>query len=388
MKILLYCHAFYPSIGGIETVTETLARSLADRGHTIIVATEILAHSEIIVSAETLSQDKVRFPFEVIRRPGTIEILRLMRKADIICTIDLSLKFIFLSKIARKPLVCTHNGYKLISIDGLGWYLNDPAPLTPCRSILFYKKEKGLQYALKEGFKLYIRRFAVSIIYSNVAASVWISKRQRLPKQVQIYPLFPVDKFTTIAETLNKKYDFLFLGRLVEEKGLETLLRAFHDLLEKTKNYKLKLAIVGYGIYESELKNIALELAISNNIDFLGPKKGKELIDIISQCEVAVVPSYWEEPLGGVALELLAAGRILIVSKNGGLPEIVGESGLTFTNGDWKELSLRMMEILNNDEIKILLKEKRKKQLQKFDPELLTNQYINLFNGAINKTGL
>ncbi len=384
MKILLYCHAFYPSIGGIETVTETLAKCLTNRGHTIILVTEILEHNEIIVETGTLTKDKVKFPFEVVRRPVASKILRLMYKVDVVCTIDINVKYILLSKIARKPLICTHNGYKLISIDGLGWNFGGPTPLNPWQSVLFYKKKKGLYYAIKEGFKLYFRRLAVASIYSNVAASVWISKRQELSKQVQIYPLFPLDKFTPIAHTLNKKYDFLFLGRLVEEKGLETLLRAFQDLMEKTRNYGLKLAIVGYGIYESELKNIALELAISDNVDFLGPKKGEDLNNIISQCEVAVVPSYWEEPLGGVALELMAAGRILIVSKNGGLPEIIGESGLTFINGDWKDLSQKMMEIISNDNFKNKLRDKRKSQLDKFDSDKLTNQYIDLFNKAIS----
>jgi glycosyltransferase involved in cell wall biosynthesis len=64
------------------------------------------------------------------------------------------------------------------------------------------------------------------------------------------------------------------------------------------------------------------------------------------------VPSFWEEPMGGVALQLLAAGRAMIVSKNGGLREVVGAAGLSFTNGNVDELYAAMKEMMDNDSLK------------------------------------
>ena len=77
------------------------------------------------------------------------------------------------------------------------------------------------------------------------------------------------------------------------------------------------MAIVGYGAEEKYLKNLSVELAVSDKVTFLGSRKGNDLLDIIKKCEIGIVPSYWEEPMGGISLELLAAGRIIIVSKNG-----------------------------------------------------------------------
>ncbi len=119
---------------------------------------------------------------------------------------------------------------------------------------------------------------------------------------------------------------------------------------------------------------------VDNNIEFVGRKTGSELVGLIEQCEIAVVPSEWEEPMGGVALELLAAGMLLIVSKNGGLAECVGDSALLFDNGDQEMLADCMSRLLKDERLRASLQEKAREQVEKFDPEMLVKQYISLFN--------
>lgn len=57
MKIILYCYAFFPSIGGIETIAETLAINFKKLGH------------ECTVVTESLNTEKDDFTFEIVRRP-------------------------------------------------------------------------------------------------------------------------------------------------------------------------------------------------------------------------------------------------------------------------------------------------------------------------------
>ena len=118
--------------------------------------------------------------------------------------------------------------------------------MTPMKSIIFYRNHKGLAFAIREGFKLYVRRWAAKRIFCNVAATKWVDKRQPLNNQVQIYTPYPTQRFAEIAHELEKVYDFLYVGRLVREKGVDTLLTAF-KLLQGRSNKKLRLAIVGYG---------------------------------------------------------------------------------------------------------------------------------------------
>jgi glycosyltransferase involved in cell wall biosynthesis len=371
MKILLYCYAFYPSIGGIESTTKTLADSMTDLGHTCTVVTE------------TESQDPDNFRYQISRKPSRKEILALIRQHDVICNIELSMKFFILSKIARKPLIWLHNGYKLLCIDAFGWYEDGPAPMSPWASIRFYRKHKGLKFALDEGIKLYARRWASNFIFKNVAVSEWVAKRQPLRNQIQIYAPFPVANFLSVNGRLNKEYDFLFFGRLVAEKGVDVLLRAFHHLLEKTDDKSLKLAIIGYGKAKEGLEKLSRELGITENVFFLGPKRGQELADEIAKTEVTIAPSTWEEPFGGVTLEAIAAGRVPISSRNGGMKEIVGEEGLTFTNGNWMELYERMNEIVYNQELREKQRSKRKEQMSKFDPKNITSEFLLLFHSAL-----
>jgi glycosyltransferase involved in cell wall biosynthesis len=109
---------------------------------------------------------------------------------------------------------------------------------------------------------------------------------------------------------------------------------------------------------------------------------------LIQQCEIAVVPSEWEEPMGGVALELLAAGRPLIVSRYGGLAECVGDAALLFDNGDHTMLAECMTRLLRDEKLRATLKENAKTQVKRFDPERLVRRYIDLFDCVLGKREL
>jgi glycosyltransferase involved in cell wall biosynthesis len=155
--------------------------------------------------------------------------------------------------------------------------------------------------------------------------------------------------------------------------------------VSKPDRKSVRLAIIGYGAAENYLKEVATKLRVEDNVHFLGPRRNEELMDIVSQCEIAVIPSHWEEPMGGAALQLMAAGRIMIVSNNGGLKEVVGKAGLTFENGNAEDLALKMEQLLGNEELKATLRGYRKEQLRKFDPDKLTKDFVELFSKSIQQ---
>jgi glycosyltransferase involved in cell wall biosynthesis len=156
-------------------------------------------------------------------------------------------------------------------------------------------------------------------------------------------------------------------------------------MLQQKTDERLDLLIVGEGNWSERLESLACDLGVEDHVVFAGRKTGAELQRLIQQCEVAVVPSEWEEPMGGVALELLAAGKPLIVSKHGGLAECVGDAALLFNNGDHAMLAERMTELLGNDQLEAQLREKARAQLKKFDPEKLVGAYIDLFESVVSK---
>ncbi len=371
MKVLLYSRGFFPALGGLESVSLSLAERITAAGHACVVVTE--------TAADPTRPD--RFSFEVERAPRQRRRLALVRSADIVHSNGASLALFFHAKLLRKPFVWTHAGYQMVSVDGLGWMDGGPAPLTPLASLRFHARKRGLRAAGLAAVKLGVRRVAGRSVDRNIAVSHWVANRQPLPRQVVIYNPFPLSTFKdTTGLPRSPRFDVLFLGRLVSEKGVGTLLRALAALNgDRAGRPPVSLLIVGDGPERAVLEQLAVSLGIGPNVHFVGPKYGQELAETVIQARTAVVPSEWEEAMGGVALELLAAGLPLIVSERGGLAECVGDAALTFPNGDHRALAAQMAAVLDDDSLSKAKAEARRGVLERFDERLLAQQYLDLY---------
>lgn len=109
--------------------------------------------------------------------------------------------------------------------------------------------------------------------------------------------------------------NILFVGRLVENKGVQCLLRAVKQLLVDHS-----VTIVGTGYYLHKLRQLSTELELAN-VNFVGWKSPAELDEFYSMASVVVVPSLLPEPLSVVVGEAASYGLPVVVSDRGGLPE-------------------------------------------------------------------
>lgn len=136
----------------------------------------------------------------------------------------------------------------------------------------------------------------------------------------------------------------LFFGRLSIEKGIKTL-------IDSMKNIKYRLVVLGTGPLEKELKNYVLNNNISN-VELLGFKSGNELTNYIKNSRCVVLPSEWYENGPYSAMESMALGKPLIVSNNGGLPELVedGANGYVFKSEEELINCINKMISLSDDE--------------------------------------
>ncbi|MEH2028142.1 MAG: glycosyltransferase family 4 protein [Nostoc sp.] len=375
MKILLYSSVFFPSLGGIETISATLATNLTQLGH------------ECTVITETPSNSHEQNIYKVIRQPTWKERLTLTRKFDIVHSNGASIALYPFAKFSNKPFIWTHNGYQVSCVDGLGWVDGEPTPMTPLASLAYHFRKKGLFSGLKESIKLGVRRYVANHVDLNIAATNWVAKRQLLQNQVVAYTPYPLNRFKDAKKiNHNCKYDFIYVGRLVSEKGIPDLIQAFKLLITTPGFTDKRLAIVGSGNIQAKLEEMVKELKLELNVSFLGSKYGSELTDIISMAKIGIIPSAYEEPMGGVALELLAAGKNVIVSEFGGLAECVGNAGLKFKNGDANSLYECMKKILTDDALIKQQQEKALVQVELFDEVKLTKIYIEIYQHIIQKT--
>jgi L-malate glycosyltransferase len=126
-----------------------------------------------------------------------------------------------------------------------------------------------------------------------------------------------------------------YLGRIVEEKGLATLLRA----LSKLKEVRWSLVVVGAGPYEADFERLAHELGLSQRIQRVGYIPHEDAPLYLSAFDLLVLPSEtrpnWREQFGRVIIEALACGTPVIGSNSGEIPSLLRATGggLIFPEG-------------------------------------------------------
>ena len=169
----------------------------------------------------------------------------------------------------------------------------------------------------------------------------------------------------------------VFLGRLVSDKGVDLLISAISFL--KEKNLFPTLSIIGIGEDEQKLKKLTIDLDLEGQITFLGLKKGEELVNILNQHEIMVIPSIWSEPFGIVALEGIACGCVIVGSENGGLKEAIGSCGVTFPNGDIRALTEILFNLITDKINLSKYTSNAQEHLLMHERKYISQKYIDIF---------
>ena len=113
-------------------------------------------------------------------------------------------------------------------------------------------------------------------------------------------------------KNIKKEKKIFFVGKLNKSKGYDLYVKSVNLILDQHKMWK------AYSIGDERREKIN----VNHNRHFnLGYLKHSEVLKHISKCEIAIVPSKWEEPFGRTALESASRGCLTIISNNGGLPE-------------------------------------------------------------------
>jgi glycosyltransferase involved in cell wall biosynthesis len=150
--------------------------------------------------------------------------------------------------------------------------------------------------------------------------------------------------------TTNRIKDLVFVGRLVEEKGLSVLIKALSKINTLDASLKVTATIVGDGPQMIDMKKLVKRYALEGQIHFCGEVPNKEIPQVYHAHKLVVVPSIYGEPFGISALEGLMSGCIPIVSNVGGLVEACDNLALTFGAGNSKELAAKIIFALKNYE--------------------------------------
>jgi len=335
MKILISSYRFYPDVGGIETSSEVLANEFVKKGHSVK-----------IVTATGAKGDR-KFPFDVIRKPGTIELFKAVKWCDVNFHNGISLRMAGPLLFLRKPWVITHQTW-----------ISGP----------------DSKQRIVDALKHFIVKYG-----KNISISTHIASQLSVVSVVVGNPYQEVH--LDLGNSIERNKDLIYVGRLVSDKGVNLLLEAL--VILKKEGISLSLTIVGKGPEKEKLINMSKKLSLSQQVDFAGVHQGEDLMRMLNSHKIIVVPSVWKEPFGIIALEGMTCGCVPIVADNCGLVEAIGPCGITFKRGDPSSLAEAIKGLLGDNDKMDALKSNMVKHLGKFKPEDIADKYIRIFEEEI-----
>jgi glycogen(starch) synthase len=147
----------------------------------------------------------------------------------------------------------------------------------------------------------------------------------------------------------SRNVHFLSIGRLVDHKGIDVLIKAFRRVLAELPD--AELVIAGDGPQRRKLEQLAKRNGCFPRIQFLGFVDHAQLFRLYEEADIVVFPTIFPEAAGRLALEAALVGRPVIASRIGGLPEIIGSHcGVLVSPGNVAELAAQMVALASDPE--------------------------------------
>ncbi len=173
-----------------------------------------------------------------------------------------------------------------------------------------------------------------------------------------------------------------YLGRIVESKGLDTLVAAAARL-----EIEYRLLIIGSGEYKADLVGIAEELRIADRIVWIDGMLPEKVPEYVNCMDTVVLPSRttpdWVEFFGRVLIEGMACEVPVIASDSGEIPHVVGDAGLIFPEGDAVALADRIEQIARNPSFANQLIQRGLKRVKEFTWETIADRTHEVYQAIL-----
>lgn len=388
MRILLV-HNRYQQAGGEDTVFWSESSLLSEHGHDV---------EHVIYDNSTINSffQKIISGLSIVYNPASARALRMKIRdfhPNIIHVHNflplVSPSVFFVAKRNNIPVVLTLHNYRLLcpsailfyhghiyekSIHSIlpwdaiwkGVYRNSRiqtalvALMTATHTVLGTWKNKVDCY-------IALTHFAKSK-FENAAISIPVEK-------LQVKPNFVED--CGRIESEREDY-FLFIGRLTEEKGIRTLLKA-------ASLYNFKFVVIGEGPLAKEVEDFARH---NPETTYTGQLPKEAVIDHLRRCKALIFPSTWFEGFPVTIIEAFSAGTPVLASDMGGMKEIIqdGVNGLHFKAGNENDLAAKIIELNENtDLLKELSRNARLTYLKHYTPSQNYHKLIGVYEKVLKK---
>ena len=174
----------------------------------------------------------------------------------------------------------------------------------------------------------------------------------------------------------------LGIGRMVAQKGFDSLIRAFARA--DMPGYDLLLA--GDGEERPALQAFTTSLGLNTRVHFTGRADRATTVALFKGCAFFALPSR-QEPFGIVNLEAMAAGKAIVATRVGGVPEVVqeGSTGLLVPPDDPDALAAALTRLATDSALRCRLAESGRERAQQFTWSAIAEQYLEVYRDALHR---
>ncbi len=174
-----------------------------------------------------------------------------------------------------------------------------------------------------------------------------------------------------------------FVGRFVEDKGIPDLLQAYHAFREQATGRRPRLLCVGDGPLKPKLLGHGPDVLVAS------PGGGGAVLPYYHVMDALVLPSrtmpHWKEQFGLVLAEAMACGVPVVGSDSGAIPEVIGDAGLVFHEGDVRALVGLLHRLTNPDARADLAERARKRVIADYSAERIAQRTISVYRQVLSE---
>lgn len=256
------------------------------------------------------------------------------------------------------------------------------ARLFGCKTIFHLHGAEFQQFSTQESGQLMCRWIRYTLEKSSAVIALsdsWADFLVRYAPKAKVLVVSNSVKLSPVAEdSVEESERILFLGRVGERKGVFELLRAVSIL--KNKFPKLRLVLGGDGDLDA-VRAAVRDLDIAEFVEILGWVGPEQKAIELARASVFTLPSF-DEGLPMAMLEAMAAGKAIVVTAVGGIPEAVkdGENGLLIAPGDAVTLAAAIRKVMEDPVLHRKLAGNARKSIEeRFSTDVVINKLSNLY---------
>lgn len=381
-NIAFFASAFYPSLGGVEEMVRQLAHAYRKRGIKLIIFTNRwprnLPKHEVYEGIDVYrlplrfpeGSTKAHLTYHLSRNAIIREILAILRRHNthllhVQCVSSNGYYALEASRALNLPLVVTAHGERTMDADRIfekSQFLNDTLRILLDQADFITACSQDTLRDLEE--------------YRGSP----FGTRGRV-----VYNGIELEDFKNAAPFAHPRPYILGIGRLVPQKGFDLLLQAF----AQAQLPETDLILAGDGTESHNLHQLSNRLGLKNRVHFWGRADRPTAIQLFKGCDFFVLSSR-HEPFGIVNIEAMAAGKAIVATRVGGVPEIVfhNQNGLLVPADDVAALAKAMETLGTDPNLKKRLATDGRERVMQFSWRQIADEYLAIYQKVLQRDAI